>query len=296
MDSKELDKWREAGKIGTEALAYAKSIVKQGMSLLELAEKTEKYIQDRKASFAFPINLSKDEIAAHSTPQQNDEEIAEGLLKMDLGVSLEGYISDLSCTVDLTKEKKYTKLIEASQKALDEAIKLVKPGMEIGKIGKKIQETISSYGFAPVVNLSGHELQQWNLHAGLTIPNFDNNSDVKLKEGMVLAIEPFATTGQGMIQDGKPSGIYKFLEKHSARDPLAKEILAFIEQEYHELPFSSRWIVKKFGTRALFSLRALEQAQALHHFKQLVEKTKAPVSQAEATVLVTKEGCEVLAR
>lgn len=296
MESKELEKWREAGKIGSEALAYAKSIVKQGTPLLELAEKIEKFIQDRKASFAFPINLSKDEIAAHSIPLQNDEELAEGLLKVDLGVSLDGYISDLSCTIDLTKEKKHGKLIEASEKALQEAIKLIKPGIEIGKIGAVIQKTISSYGFAPVVNLSGHELQQWNLHAGLTIPNFDNNSQVKLKEGQVLAIEPFATTGQGMIQDGKPSGIYKFLEKHNARDPLAKEILTFIEQEYHELPFSSRWIVKKFGTRALFSLRALEQAQALHHFKQLVEKTKMPVSQAEATVLVTKEGCEVLAK
>jgi methionyl aminopeptidase len=296
MDSTELQKWRQAGKLGSETLAYAKSIVKLDMPLLELAEKIEEFVESKKAKFAFPVNLSKDEIAAHFSPQYGSEEKAEGLLKIDLGVSLDGYISDLSCTVDLTKEKKYTKLIEASQKALNEAIKLIKPGIEIRKIGKAIQEAISSYGFAPIVNLSGHELQQWKLHAGLTIPNFDNNSDVKLKEGQVLAIEPFATTGQGMIQDGKPSGIYNFLEKHSARDPLAKEILAFIEQEYHELPFSSRWIVKKFGTRALFSLRALEQAQALHQFKQLVEKTKMPVSQAEATVLVTKEGCEVLAK
>ena len=227
---------------------------------------------------------------------QNDEETAQGLLKIDLGVSLDGYISDLSCTVDLTSEKKYTQLIEASQKALDNAIKIIKPGIEIGKIGKTVQETISSYGFAPVVNLSGHELQQWKLHAGLTIPNFDNNSSVKLKEGQVLAVEPFATIGEGMIQDGKPSGIYKFEAKHNARVPLAKEVLTFIEQEYHELPFSSRWIVKKFGTRALFSLRALEQAQTLHQFKQLVEKTKMPVSQAEATILVTKEGCETLAK
>lgn len=296
MDSSELQKWREAGKIGSEALAYARGIVKPGMKLLDLAEKIEKFIQDRGASFAFPINLSKDEIAAHSTPLQNDEELAQGLLKIDLGVSLDGYISDLSCSIDLTKEKKYTKLIEASEKALQEAIKTIKPGVEIGKIGAIIQKTISSYGFAPVVNLSGHELQQWKLHAGLTIPNFNNNSITKLKESQILAIEPFATTGEGMIQDGKPSGIYKFEIRHNARDPLAKEILTFIEQEYHELPFSSRWITKKFGTRALFSLRALEQAQALHHFKQLVEKTKAPVSQAEATILVTKDGCEVLAR
>jgi methionyl aminopeptidase len=173
---------------------------------------------------------------------------------------------------------------------------MVKPGQELGEIGKKIQETISSYGFAPIINLSGHELKQFNLHSGLTVPNYDNGNKTKLKEGQVLAIEPFATTGQGIVQDGRESGIYKFQEKHNTRDMFARQVLDYIEQEYHELPFSGRWIIKKFGTRSLFSLRALEQVSSLHHFKQLVEKTKMPVSQAEATVLVTKDGCEVLAR
>lgn len=296
MDSTELQKWRQAGKLGTETLAYAKNIVKQDMPLLELAEKIEAFVENRGAKFAFPINLSKNEISAHFSPSYDDKEKAEGILKIDLGISIDGYISDLSCSIDLTPEKQYKKLIEASEKALDEAIKLIKPGQELGKIGKKIQETISSYGFAPIVNLSGHELKQYLLHAGLTVPNYDNKSQVKLKEGQVLAIEPFATNGQGLVQDGRPSGIYKFEIKHNTRDMFAREVLDFIEQEYHELPFSSRWLVKKFGTRALFSLKNLEQANCLHHFSQLVEKTKMPVSQAEATVLVTRDGSEILAK
>jgi methionyl aminopeptidase len=173
---------------------------------------------------------------------------------------------------------------------------LIKPGIEIGKIGQAIQKTISSYGYAPIINLSGHELKQYLLHAGLTIPNYDNNSEIKLKEGQVLAIEPFATTGQGMVQDGAPSGIYKFEAKHLVRDNDSRKVLDFIEQEYKELPLSSRWLVKKFGSKALFSLRLLEKASSLHHFSHLVEKTHMPVSQAEATVLVTKDGCEILAR
>jgi len=296
MNSEELEKWRQAGKLGSELLQYAKSLAKPNVPLVEIASKVEEKMQQLKVSNAFPINLSIDAVAAHSSPAYNDEEKAQGLLKIDLGISVDGYISDLACSVDLTSEKTHTKLIQASKDALSEAIKLIKPGTELCEIGKKIQETISSQGFSPIINLSGHELKQWKLHSGLTVPNYDNGSTTKLKEDMILAIEPFATTGQGIVQDGRTSGIYHFLEEHNTRDQLAREILKFIQEEYKELPFSARWLVKKFGARALFSLRSLEQANCLHHFKQLVEKTKMPVSQAEATVLVTKDGCEILAR
>ncbi|MGB9707985.1 MAG: type II methionyl aminopeptidase [Candidatus Pacearchaeota archaeon] len=296
MNKKELEKWREAGKIGAKVLAYAKTLTKSGVPLLEIAEKVEAEIEKHKAESAFPINLSINEIAAHYSPLFNDEIKAYGLLKIDLGVNVDGYISDNALTVDLTPDKRYTKLIEASEEALNNAIKIIKPGITLGEIGQTIQKTINDRGFAPIVNLSGHELKQWNLHAGLTVPNYNNENETALEEGMVLAIEPFATTGQGIVQDGKPSGIYKFETRHNTRDMASRKILAFIEQEFHELPFSARWLVKKFGARALISLKMLEQANALHHFKQLVEKTKAPVSQAEATVLVTKDGCEVLTK
>lgn len=296
MNEKELEKWREAGRIASQVLEYAKTIVKPNVPLLEIAEKIEKEIEKHEAKSAFPVNLSIDEIAAHSSPAYNDTNKAQGLLKIDLGVSIDGYISDTALTIDLTPEKKYTKLVEASEEALANAIKFIKPGVTLGEIGKVIQKTINDKGFAPIINLSGHELKQWNLHTGLTIPNYANDSNIILKEGMILAIEPFATTGQGIVQDGKYSGIYKFLAKHNTRDIESRKILEFIEQEYHELPFSARWLVKKFGKRALISLRLLEQANSLHHFKQLIEKTKAPVSQAEHTILVTKNGCEVLTK
>ncbi|MEM4702977.1 MAG: type II methionyl aminopeptidase [Candidatus Pacearchaeota archaeon] len=296
MDPDELQKWREAGKIGAEALDFAKKIIKPGIPLLEFAEKIETFVLEKKAKFAFPINLSIDAVAAHSSPMHDSIEIAKGLLKIDIGVSVQGYLSDCAFSIDLTREKKYTKLIEASEKALEEAIRMIRPGIELREIGKTIQKTISSYGFAPIINLSGHELKQWKLHSGLTIPNYDNGNKIKLEEDMVLAIEPFATTGSGIVQDGKESGIYRFEEEHKTRDMLARQILGFIKNEYHELPFSARWIVSEFGTRALFSLRALEQATCLHHFKQLVEKTRAPVSQAEHTILVTQDGCEILTK
>jgi len=296
MEEKELEKWRQAGKIAGQVLLYAKSITKPQVPLLEIAEKVEAKIKELGAKSAFPINLSINEIAAHSSPSYNDTDIAQGLLKIDIGVSLDGYISDTALTLDLTHEKKYKNLIIASEEALNNAIKIIKPGITIGEIGRTIQETISKKGFAPIINLSGHELKRYELHAGLTVPNYDDKDDTKLKEGMIIAIEPFATTGQGIVQDGKPSNIYRFLTRHNPRDMESRKLLDFIEQEYKLLPFSARWLVKHFSSRALFSLRLLEQANALHHFKQLVEKTKAPVSQAEHTILVTKKGCEVLTK
>lgn len=296
MEQKELLKWREAGKIGAQVLGYAKKIIKPEMPLLEIAGKVEEEIAKRKAKSAFPINLSINEIAAHSSPSYNDITKAEGLLKVDLGINIDGYISDTAITIDLTPEQKYKDLILASEYALKEAIRVIKPGIMLMEIGKVIQTVIATYNFAPIVNLSGHEIKKGLLHAGLTIPNYDNGNTTKLKEGMILAIEPFATMGQGIVQDGKPSGIYKFIAKHNTRDMESRKILEFIEKEYHELPFSSRWLVKNFGTRALLSLRLLEQVNALHHFKQLIEKTKAPVSQAEHTIVVTEKGCEILTK
>ncbi|MEM1536065.1 MAG: type II methionyl aminopeptidase [Candidatus Pacearchaeota archaeon] len=292
----EIEKWREAGKIASEVLAYAKKIVKPEMPLLEIAEKVEAFVEKKKVKFAFPINLSIDAIAAHSSPSYDDKAVAQGLLKIDVGINIDGIISDTACSIDLTPEGKHSELIKASEAALSEAIKIIKPDITLCEIGKKIQETISSFGFAPIVNLSGHELKPYKLHAGLTIPNYDNKNKTKLVEGMILAIEPFATTGAGVVQDGKESGIYRLESKHNVRDVLARKILEFIEEEYRELPFSARWIVKKFGVRALFSLKYLEQAGVLHHFKQLVEKTKAPVSQAEHTILITNNGCEILTK
>ena len=98
---------------------------------------------------------------------------------------------------------------------------------------------------------------------------------------------------QDMAFDKEQKG--KAMSKHKPiRDMTARKILHFIEDEYKTLPFSSRWLVKKFGQRVLFSLRMLEQAGALHHYAQLVEKSKQPVSQAEHTILVNKDKAVVL--
>ncbi len=292
----------QAGKISKEIKEWIKPQIKKGTPLLEIADKIENKIIELKGKPAFPVNLSINEIAAHYTPPYNDETKAEGLLKIDLGVNIDGWIADTAFSVDLENNEENKKLIEASKKALENAVKLIKnsrkgrvagePGEEqvgtLNEIGKTVQETIESYGFSPVINLTGHEMNEYELHSGTVISNIKNSKIEKLDKGL-YAIEPFATNGTGKVHDGKPSGIYILVNEKNIRSPEARKILNFIIEEYKTLPFCSRWVVKKFGVKSLFSLKQLEDNGNLHQYPQLVETSNSKVSQAENTILIDDE-------
>ncbi len=292
--NKEIDEWKKISEKGKEVFSYARALIKKDAKILDIAEKIEKKVKDMKLSFAFPVNISCNEIAAHYSPQANDETKLNGLVKLDIGLMKDGYICDMAESFDLTDDKRFSDLIEASKNALNNAVKKAKAGATLSEIGNAIHQAITSKGFSPIVNLCGHELEKYNLHSGLTIPNYDNKNETELEENQVIAVEPFATTGVGIVQDGKPSGIYNLIQRRPVRDALARQILDFIDKEYKTLPFCSRWIVNEFGSRAVFSLRILEQSEILHQYSQLVEKSKQPVSQAEHTILIRKNDCEVL--
>ncbi len=308
-----------AGKIAGEVKEYAKTIIKKDMLLLEIAEKIENKIIELGGKPAFPVNTSINEIAAHYTPSHNDTSIAHGLLKVDLGVHIDGWIADTAISFDLENSESQEasedlkksseenkKLIQASKDALENAIELVskkispkgvssgeeKEILTTGEIGKTIQETIESKGFLPIINLSGHQIEQNDLHAGLTIPNIDNKSTEIISQGL-YAIEPFVTNGNGKVRDGKPSGIYMLTNPKTPRMPIAREILEYIYEEYRTLPFCSRWLVKKFGMKTMFALKQLEENGSLHQFPQLVESSNSKVAQTEHTLLITEKGVEV---
>ena len=275
----------QAGEIAKQIKVYAKTIVKKGVPLLEIAEKIEAKIIELGGKPAFPCNLSMDNVAAHYTPSHDDTTLAHGLIKVDFGVHIDGWVADTSLSFDLEGNSLNKKLIEAAEKALTKAQENFKEGISLGKVGSIIEKEIKSHGFSPVINLSGHQIEQYNLHAGITVPNVEDNDNIKVKKGL-YAIEPFVTTGSGRIHDGKPSGIYQLKEERNVRSPIAREILGYIAEEYQTLPFCSRWLVKKFGTKALFGLKQLEDNGNLHHYSQLVEVEGSIVSQAENTILI----------
>ena len=288
MKSKVKDKIIQAGKIAKEVRDWIKPFVKKGVPLIEIAEKIESKIIELGGKPAFPVNLSMDEIAAHFTPSHDDKTTAHGLLKVDFGVHVNGWTADNAFSVDLENSKENKKLIEASESALNKALESAKENILVSLIGKAIQKEIEIFKASPIINLSGHEIRQYDLHAGITIPNIDDKRSDRLAKG-VYAIEPFTTNGVGKIHEGKPSGIYSLASNENIRSSEARKILEFIEREYRTLPFCSRWIVKKFGTRALISLRQLESNGNLHEYPQLVENSGNNVAQTEHTIFVDKE-------
>jgi len=294
MDKEAEKKYIEAGKIAASVMDYARKTIKPEMPLLEAIEKIESKIFELGAKPAFPADLSCNEIAAHYTPLHDDKLTANGLVKIDIGVEIDGFPVDTASSIDLTPEQKNKELINASQEALKNAIKILKVGIKTQDIGKVVEKTIRDYGFNPIRNLYGHELGRYSIHSGLQIPSYDDKSEKILKEG-VFAIEPFATTGIGLVANkGGMNEVFQLEEKKPVRDANAREILNFIEKEYKTFPFCTRWLVKKFGAKALFALSLFKKENMLNQYPPLIEKSNGIVSQTEHTILLTKERIKVL--
>src|SRR3989344_4883104 len=284
MNEEDIKKYEKAGKIAAGVLEFGRRLIKEDVLLIDVADKIEEKIILLGGKPAFPVNISLNSIAAHYTPSIDDKTVFKNdLVKLDVGVHVEGFIGDTACTVDLTKENK--EMVKASEDALNEAIKIIKRGINANEIGKVINEKISGFNFKPIRNLSGHKLEQYMLHTDITIPNYDNKDKTKI-EDCVIAIEPFATDGAGLINEGKLSGIFSFVAKKPIRDMIARNVLEFIAEEYQTLPFAARWIIKKFGLKANYALRLLESNGIIRQYPQLAEVNKGLVSQAEHTVLV----------
>mgnify|MGYP001585093103 CR=1 FL=1 len=284
----EIDKLKvlKAGKIASEVKKYAKAIIKTGAPLLEIAEKIEAKIEELGGKPAFPVNLSINDIAAHYTPSYDDKTLASGLLKVDLGVHIDGWVADTAFSMDLENNEENKRLILVSEDALKIASKTIKFKIKNNEIGKMIEESISSGEISPIINLSGHGIDKYELHSGITIPNIDNGQEIPLKEGL-YAIEPFATNGAGKVYDGKDSGIYEMVSERNIRSQGAREVLDFIIKEYKTLPFCSRWLHKKLGAKSLQVLKQLEANGNLHQFALLMESGHGKVAQTENTFLVT---------
>jgi len=295
MEKQELADYEKAGEIAVKLREYARELVKPGVLLLEIAQKIHGKIEELGAQAAFPVNLSIDDVAAHYHPVLGDEKKAEGLLKIDIGIHVNGFIADTAFSVDLTSDNRHEELIEASEQALSDALDSLDGEPTLSEIGGVIQKAIEAKGFSPIVNLSGHSLAQYDIHAGVTIPNYANNNSNKLSEG-AYAIEPFATTGEGKIYEGAPGNIYALTNPKNTRSPTTRKILNYVSDKYQTLPFSLREMQEKFGNMARLALRELENQGIVHSFPQLVEKSHKPVSQAEHTFVRTSEGIVVTTR
>lgn len=284
-----IENYLKAGQILSQVRSEAKDKIQIGVSLLEIAEFVENRALELGADgSAFPCNISRNDEAAHATPLIGDEDVfGEDIVKLDLGVHVNGYIADSAVTVDLSGN--YTDLVKASEAALYAAIDIVASGVNTCELGAVIEDTINSYGFKPVGNLTGHGLAQYLPHFHPSIPNRKVSAGALLHTGDVIAIEPFATDGVGKVADGSLTEIFQLVNVKPVRMPAARQLLKEIEI-YSTLPFAKRWLR---SDKLDFALMQLQRSGIIHSYPVLKEISGGMVSQAEHTVIVTDDGCEV---
>jgi len=283
MNQEEFENYKEAGRIGKEIREYLKNFIKPKMKLIDIAEEVDKKIEEYGAKPAFPVNLSLNEIAAHSTPPLNDETLAEGLLKIDFGIEKNGYFSDLAFTLDLTPDNQFKEMIELNKEILEKTLNSLNYDSEVKDIGNSISKLLENKNFNIIKNLTGHSLGKYQIHTDPSIPNTKNEDKTQLKE-KVIAVEPFLTTGIGEVVEGKLSEIFILQNSKNIRDSESRKILNFIEEEYKTKPFCKRWLDKK-GFKTNFALKNLVREGILYNFPVLIEKSKSPVSQFEETII-----------
>lgn len=296
MEQEFIDKFIEAGKIGSKIREESKSLIMVGESLLEIAETIEQMIIDAGAKPAFPVNISINEIAAHYTPEIDCEaQLPEtGVVKIDLGVDLDGGIADTAYTIDL--DEKNGNLLKACEESLYAGIEAIKPGVTVGEVGGKIEEKITAYGFKPISNLTGHMMLPGELHTGIDVPNIKTNDPYEFQIGDVFAIEPFATTGRGFVTDLEQVEIFSLHMPHQIRMRQSRKILQHIIETHGMLPFAERWIRKSFDSKLLVSasLKELLSNQVIKGYPVLREIDGGLVSQFEHTILVEEKGARIL--
>ncbi|NLI74310.1 MAG: type II methionyl aminopeptidase [Euryarchaeota archaeon] len=293
MNEDALSALRKAGAIAGEAREIGASMIDEGVSLLEVAEEVESYIISKGAKPAFPVNLSINEVAAHYTPKSRDKlRFANGdVVKIDVGAHVDGYIGDTAMTVEVGT-RNWNRLIESSARGLEVALEMIGEGVMLNVVGSAIDRTIRSNGHLPVVNLTGHSMKQYNLHAGISVPNHDDENEVRVPNNSVLAIEPFATDGGGEVKNAKAGNIYRVIRERELRHKAAAEHFQLLKENFGTLPFCERWATD-LDPKAATHLRMLVRHGMVLSYPMLVEVAGGKVSQTEHTVIIRDSTVEI---
>jgi len=297
LEDEVLAKYRRAGKIAAKVREEMKRTTREGMPLLNICEKAERMIVSLGGKPAFPCNVSVNEFAAHYTSPPGDTQVVpdRSLVKIDIGVHVDGYIADTAATACFNPELE--DMVNASKAALETATRTIRAGIHTSDLGSEIQKTIERRGYKPISNLTGHQVGRYVIHTGKSLPNVTHISLTRINSGDVLAIEPFATLkdAAGRVEDGPQAYIYRLVKRKSPKDPEATHLLRFIEEEYRTLPFAERWLKTSYGGKDYkASFASLLASKAVTSYPVLVEASRKPVAQFEHTVYIGKNSVTIL--
>jgi len=299
INEEAFKKLKLSGNILRETREEIEKIVCEDMPIIKVCEITEKLIRKKGGKPAFPCNVSINETAAHYTSPPNDKRRIpkKSIVKVDIGVHVDGYVTDTATSICFNPE--YKNLIETAKEALKVAIKNIQPGISTSKLGGIIEKTIKINGYKPISNLTGHQIGRYLIHTGTSVPNVSRKSffSSKIELGRTYAIEPFVTflNAVGRVENGKERTIFRFVKNKSLKKPFAKQLLKYIKESFRTLPFCERWLQKVVPKEHYFgAFQELLSSKALISYPTFIEVSRNPVAQAEHTVLIVEDGCFVL--
>jgi len=292
----QIEDYIKAGKIIAEVRENVRKKNWVGITLEEICEEVEGEILKRGAKRAFPVNTSVNEVAAHYTAEPNDEKVVSDtdLIKIDLGAQVNGYIADTAVTV--CYDPQYDSLVQAAEDALKNAVSMIKIGVKSSDVGRTIEKTVKQLGFKPIMNLSGHSLAQYTIHAGKSIPNIWSIGSFSFKGDEAYACEPFVTTdeGSGIVQEGKIKNIFALGSRKRTKNEEADRLQEYIWANFNMLPFALRWLLKDWEEKkARELLEILIKKKVVHSYPILIERNGQRVAQAEHTFIPTENGATI---
>ena len=203
----EIDLIRESSLLVAKTHAEIAGLIEPGITTLALDRIAEEFIMDNGGTPAFKgysgfpntLCMSPNDQVVHGIP--NDRNLKEGdILSVDCGVLMNGYFGDSAFTYKVGEVDDKTKqLLKVTKESLYKGIEMAVSGNRIGDIGYAVQKHAESFGYGVVRELVGHGLGK-KLHESPEVPNYaEKGSGIKLKEGLVIAIEPMINMGTRKI-------------------------------------------------------------------------------------------------
>lgn len=225
----EIEKMRRSGHIVRQVLEMVTAMVAPGVSTMQLERAAEKRIRELGAKPAFKgyydypcvLCTSINEEVVHGIPSETRLLSAGDIVSIDCGVVLDGYYGDAAVTVGVGEiGEQVGLLMRVTEESLHKGIEAARPGNRLGDIGAAVQEHVEASGFSVVREFVGHGIGT-KLHEDPQVPNYGlREHGLKLREGMVIAIEPMVNAGQAPVrvladkwtavtEDGSPSAHFE---------------------------------------------------------------------------------------
>ncbi|KAF2230443.1 peptidase M24A, methionine aminopeptidase [Viridothelium virens] len=317
-----LETYRKAAEVHRQARQWVQETVKPGQTLQNIVVEIEDSVRallgnaglkpgdSRKAGMGFPTGLCLNHQVAHYTPNPGQKDVAlqqQDVLTVDFGVHINGWIVDSAFTMAF--DPTYDNLLAAVKDATNSGIKMAGVDVRISDVSAAIQETMESYEVEirgrtfpvkPVRNLTGHNIKQYRIHGGKSIPFVKNSDQTKMEEGEVFAIETFGSTGRGSVYDD--IGIYGYGLNQDA--PLnvpvslssTKRLHKTIRENFGTLVFCRRYLDRLGLERYLAGMNCLALNGIVEQYRPLTDIKGSYSAQFEHTFLLRETHKEVLSR